>query len=312
MHNTLYLDHQELKLSLQSKFLTIHQQGKYLRSIPLHMLDRIVCRSSIEIKTAVLARLSASGIAVIIFGGRFGKLSALVLPGGTKDVSRRIRQYEIFSDPLQRSYWATRLISHKLQTQSRLLFHLSLKRKDASYVLTKAQRQIKSIRLQCLSENHLTLESLRGYEGAAANIYFKALQEVFPASLQFNGRNRRPPKDPVNALLSLGYTLIDSEVQQTLAITGLDLFLGIYHEPEHGRASLACDLTELYRHHIDRLSWHLINDRELRNYHFKYNDEACLLSKEGRQIYYPIYEKMAQSLRPKIRKFLLKLITARE
>jgi CRISPR-associated protein Cas1 len=147
-----------------------------------------------------------------------------------------------------------------------------------------------------------SVETLRGIEGGASHIYFKAFTCLFPASLNFNGRERRPPPDPVNALLSLGYTLLHGDIQKAVEIVGLDPWLGIYHEPAHGRPSLVCDLVEPYRPRIDAIVWTLIRNRILRDDHFSQDGDACLLNKNGRSIFYPVYESHLKNLRPLLRR----------
>jgi CRISP-associated protein Cas1 len=92
-----------------------------------------------------------------------------------------------------------------------------------------------SLHNHCVSN----LQVLCRLEGAAAAMYFEAYQQIFPADFKFNGRHRRPPPDPVNALLSLCYTLIHHEAVNALKMYGLDPMLGFYHQPYYGRDSLA-------------------------------------------------------------------------
>ena len=88
------------------------------------------------------------------------------------------------------------------------------------------------------------MERLRGIEGAAAAAYFQGFTRLFPPSLEFTGRNRRPPRDPVNAVLSLSYTPLHFEAVQAVCAAGLDPLIGFYHELVFGRESLASDLIE--------------------------------------------------------------------
>ncbi|MDO9225186.1 MAG: CRISPR-associated endonuclease Cas1 [Pseudomonadota bacterium] len=145
--------------------------------------------------------------------------------------------------------------------------------------------------------SNLAIASLRGIEGAAARAYFQGLAALFPASLEFSGRNRRPPRDPVNACLSLGYTLLHFDAVRACHIAGLDPLLGFYHRPSFGRESLASDLIEPLRPHLDRQVWHLFRDRILRADHFSQDKGACLLGKAGRAAFYQDYESHAAATR---------------
>ncbi|MFV0476264.1 MAG: CRISPR-associated endonuclease Cas1 [Parahaliea sp.] len=310
MASTLYLDRRGLSIGLQNKALTLHLDGEFQRSIPLALIGRVVCNSSVSVKTSVLASMAEQGIGVTLFGGRKGRLAAHLGGAGTLDVERRIGQYQCYLDENARIVWAQRLMAHKLLRQQRLLQRALSLRPDQRLPLTRGIKRIAVLYDKLRDEPMDNRDSLRGIEGAAARHYFEAYASILPASLEFKGRNRRPPKDPVNVLLSLGYTLLHGEVMQVLCSVGLDPWLGIYHDPAHGRASLVCDIQELYRHLVDRLVWRLLADRVLREHHFSQEGEACLLSKEGRALFYPQHEHLMQKLRPRLRRILLRLARA--
>jgi CRISPR-associated protein Cas1 len=305
MASTLYLDHRGLQLNLQGKALTIHQDGEYQRSIPLTLIERIICNASVTVKTSVLAGLADRGIGISLFGGRKGRVAAHLASAGTLDVERRIGQFRCYLDGTARTAWSVRLIAHKLLRQQRLLKQALQRRPDQRLALFKGIERIGALRKRLSDEAIGSIDTLRGIEGAAARHYFQAFAAILPSVLGFSGRNRRPPKDPVNALLSLGYTLLHGELQQAIASVGLDPWLGLYHEPAHGRASLVCDIQELYRHQIDELTWILTRERILREHHFAGEGGACLLTKEGRAIYYPLYETRMQAQRKRMRRVLL-------
>jgi CRISPR-associated protein Cas1 len=142
----------------------------------------------------------------------------------------------------------------------------------------------------------------RGLEGAAAAAYFRGYVCLFPESARFENRNRRPPKDPVNACLSLGYTLLHFDAVRACHVAGLDPLVGFYHRPAFGRESMACDLIEPLRPAIDRWTWHLFRDRTLRPESFSQDKGACLLNKAGRGRFYPAYEVVAAGLRRHLRR----------
>jgi CRISPR-associated protein Cas1 len=107
-------------------------------------------------------------------------------------------------------------------------------------------------------------EALRGIEGAAAARYFELFGAIVPREFSFDGRNRRPPRDPVNALLSFGYVLVGNELQSLLDGIGFDPYLGFFHRVDYGRPSLALDLLEEFRAAlVDRWTATLLNLRML-------------------------------------------------
>jgi CRISP-associated protein Cas1 len=307
MNGTLYLDRKNLALSLQSQALRIHHDGKLERTIPLSLIERIVLRASVDLSSSLLANLAHQGIGVTLYGGRHGKYSTHLGVSGTRDVSRRLAQYALYMDPKRRLDWSSRLVAHKLLRQIRLLQNARNRRPDLRRDMTHGLDQLGQHHRKLQDEPPLNIDSLRGIEGSASRIYFKAFVCLFPASLDFNRRERRPPPDPVNALLSLGYTLLHGDMQKAVETVGLDPWLGIYHEPAHGRPSLVCDLVEPYRACIDKVVWSLIRNRILRDDHFNRDGDACLLNKNGRSIFYPIYESHLKALRPVFRRVVHKV-----
>jgi len=124
--------------------------------------------------------------------------------------------------------------------------------------LTEAIAQLESSRERAARQT--AIESLLGVEGDAARIYFGMFGTMLRSDLTFAGRSRRPPRDPVNALLSFGYTLLTTELTGALAAQGLDPFVGVLHDLDYGRPSLALDLLEEFRQPIiDRLVLSVVN-----------------------------------------------------
>ena len=141
------------------------------------------------------------------------------------------------------------------------------------------------------------LDSLRGIEGAAAASYFQLLGRMVPESYGFDGRNRRPPRDPVNALLSLGYVLVGNELQALLDAIGFDPYLGIFHQLDYGRPSLALDLLEELRAPlIDRWTASLLNLGVLAPADFSGSPErGVFLTPPALKRYFAAYEKELSS-----------------
>ncbi len=141
--------------------------------------------------------------------------------------------------------------------------------------------------------------SLLGLEGGYAATYFGAYTTLFPPSLEFTKRVRRPPTDPVNALLSLCYTLLHYEAVREIEVIGLDPTIGFLHEFSYGRESLACDLVEAHRPAVDRFVWQMFRDRILtaRDFSRESGGPGCYLTKEGRKKLFPLHEQHMKELR---------------
>ena len=135
-----------------------------------------------------------------------------------------------------------------------------------------------------------------GVEGIAAVAYFDGLAKMCLGELKFEGRNRRPPRDPINALLSLGYVLIGNELSSLLDGMGFDPYIGFLHSIDYGRQSLALDMTEEFRCPVvDRFTLYLTNRNMLRAEDFETRDGGIFLKRDGLKRYFAEYEKWMTS-----------------
>lgn len=155
-----------------------------------------------------------------------------------------------------------------------------------------------------------------GCEGSASNQFFAGLRNILPMEIKFSSRNRRPPRDPVNSLLSLGYTLLHYEAVLEIYARGLDPFIGFLHELNFGRESLACDVIEPLRYIIEELVIKLVVERGFTEDIFYYESNgACLMSKLARQIFYKEYSGIQEKIRFKLAEqlnVLVNIIKSRE
>ena len=302
---TLYLDRKDLEIRHEGRHLCLYEAGERRGTLPLNLVDRVVIRGQTTLTTGVLGLLADEGIALVALCGRHGR-SASILQGRMHgDTRRRIAQYRWHHDEAERLEWARRLVALKLRAQARFLAEALSGRPDCRKPLTDAIAQIKRAQaaLQQDAGPAGGIARLNGIEGAAAAGYFGALVHLFPPGLQFTGRNRRPPRDPVNAALSLGYTLLHFEAVNACYQNGLDPYVGFYHEPAYRRESLAADLIEPLRSEVDRFIWRLFADRELRADQFTEEDGGCLLKKTGRAVFYARYEVFVRPLRRLLRRY---------
>jgi CRISPR-associated protein Cas1 len=305
--STLYIDQQFIRLQQDGNALAIYQNDKRQGTLPTSLLQRIVIRGRVQLDTAVIGWLSDQQISLMLMTGRHGRRLTHIPAGSHGDAWRRIRQYALYRNDPWRQQWSHRLMRHKLLAQRKLLTRELLRRPDQRYAVSKGIGQIKKA-LERLHESRPDIASLRGIEGASAAAYFNALAAVFPDSAGFDGRNRRPPKDPVNACLSLGYTLLHYEAVQSCFAKGLDPLIGFFHDLDHGRESLASDLIEPLRPYIDGMVLRLFVSQALQPSQFSREGEACLLNKEGRKVFYEHYEQQARPLRRLLRRALDRLL----
>lgn len=287
---TLYLDRRDLSLTLSGNTLAIYADGRREGTVPLHLLERVVLRSKVQLDSTALARLADSGVAITAFGGRFGDKLALVHGRTHNDGARRIGQYRLYDDAAWQQRWARVLVLLKLHRQQRLLSQALRERADQRHALTTALSAIERLIALVRFELRISPARLRGVEGAAAAAFFRGFCALFPDSLGFTARNRRPPRDPVNAVLSLGYTLLHAEAVRACHGAGLDPVIGYYHRLEFGRESLASDLIEPLRPLVDRFAWEQFRGRALTSDDFSVTEGACLLAKAGRARFFSAFE----------------------
>ena len=297
----LLLDRAQLEIKTEGDTLALYEAGVRRGTVPIKLIDRCVIHGAqTRLDSGVLAKLAEAGVTTVLMSPRSPRRVALVLGPQHNDAAVRLAQAQRVMDDLACRQWAASLVRAKLARQRRTLQHLQTARPDARKPLFDALQTLAAIgqnldaahALQTVDVSQsLPLESLRGYEGAAARAYFAGLAGVFAAALNFSGRNRRPPRDPVNVCLSLSYTMLHLQAVQSCTTAGLDPLLGFYHRPAFGRESLASDLIEPLRPAVDLWVWKLLRSRDLREDHFTLDKGACLLGKAGRQVFYAEWEK---------------------
>ncbi len=291
---TLYLDRSGLDVRDDRQTIAVYEGEERRQTVPIALLERVVIRGNVTLTTGLLGRLAEAGVAVALLGGRSLERTAMVLGRGHADARIRLAQYRRVHDPEWCAAWSRRIMQAKLRNQALFLEQAMRQRPDCRMALYHALETLQSCRLRLRNEADLSVSTIRGLEGAAAAAYFSGFGSLFPPSLQFTGRNRRPPRDPVNACLSLAYTLIHIEAVRAVHGAGLDPLIGFYHQPAYGRESLASDCMERLRPMVDRWVWDCVRNRTVRAEDFAMDKGACLLRKAGRQRFYQTFEILAR------------------
>lgn len=298
---TLFVDRKDSRLELRAGIVCVRSPGATAQQVPTALVERVVLRANTELSSATLASLANAGIGVLALGGRDGQRMAHLLGAPGKDIGRRITQVRRLQDTAFCHAWCQRVVHGKLHAQQRLLHSALQQRGDLRKPLLDAIATITAAR-DALSSS-ADVNSLRGLEGAGAAAFFRAYTHLFPASLDFHARRRRPPPDPVNAVLSLGYTLLLGLAVEAAHASGLDPAIGYLHTPYRGRQSLACDLMEPWRPWVDQLTWTLFRERALGAEHFsRVAGGACLLGKTGRSRFYARWAAHTKPLRRAMRR----------
>lgn len=249
----------DVEITARSGSLVLLRKGIPFQTIPPHEVDEVHLHGGAELTTAGRNFLLARGIDVVFLtldGRTRGRLVGEESSWG----ARRIAQYRLITDDAKRLGLARALVRGKIDNQITLVRarqkHLKRDELAEGILLLKAQVD--------RADRAPSLDSVRGVEGFAAKVYFGSFGVMLThEGFAWNGRNRRPPRDPVNAALSFGYTMLCNRVEHAVRRAGLDPYLGVLHETIRGAPALALDLAEEFRPVVDGLVLNLLNRRQL-------------------------------------------------
>lgn len=285
----LVLDKRDMLVRLEGKALRVERPDGALQRVPLGMLGMVVVHGAPAVTCDVWRALAERFIPAVLAPVRT-QGTAWLGAGLSTAIQVRCRQHELARDPAATLAVARQWIRLKLTMQRQLLAALPppLNAAPTTEIRAALERELAAV---------ATVESvagLMGVEGAAAAAWYGWLAAHLPAPWGFSGRNRRPPRDPVNALLSLGYTLLGAEMLSAVQEAGLDSALGFLHGIVPGRESLVLDLIEPLRPGVDALVLRLL-DRVVTPAHFtRHPAQGCRLDKEGRGVFYPAWANARQ------------------
>ena len=222
------------------------QRSEVLTSVPLGQVTQVALFGNISLTTPAIDALLAQDCEVV-FLSQNGEYRGRLIGNVTPHVPVRRAQYACLNKPEQLLEMAKGFVTAKMQHQRVLLQRHSREERSETALASIAHldRALDAV------PHKTTLESLRGLEGASTAAYFAAYRSFFSAEWKFIDRNRRPPADPVNVLLSFGYTLLAQAASGAAQTVGLDPFVGFLHEYVYNRPALALDLMEEFRPMID-------------------------------------------------------------
>lgn len=296
--NTLFITTPNIYLTLKGETVVVSQDDTVLGRIPLHNLEAI-CTFGYAGASPGLMHACAERNVSLTFLNAHGKFLARVIGESKGNVVLRKTQYRISDSEVQSVKIARNFIFAKVANQKWILERATRENpmridvpefKRISQKLTSDLEKI----LECED-----LELLRGLEGQAANAYFGLFDQMIlqqKETFYFKTRNRRPPTDHVNALLSFTYTLLAKDVSSALETVGLDAYVGFLHRDRPGRVSLALDLMEELRGVVaDRFVLKLINKKIVNAKDFvKKEDGAVLLTDDGRKKFLQAWQERKQ------------------
>ena len=296
--NTLFVTTQGAYLAKEGESVIVRVEKQTRLRIPVHTLGGIVCFGNVGCSPFLMGFCAERDVA-ISFLSEYGRFLARVQGPVSGNVLLRREQYRraddmTFSAQMARSVLTGKLANCRTVLQRALRDHSD--KLDADKV-SQVSKQI-SYSLKRLQED-VPLNSMRGIEGDAAHVYFKVFDHLITSQKEdffFQDRNRRPPLDNVNCLLSFLYTLVMHDVRSALESVGLDPAVGFLHRDRPGRPGLALDLMEEFRPFIaDRLTLSLINLSQVQKKGFKKSESgAVLMDDETRKTVLVAYQKRKQ------------------
>jgi len=287
--NTLFVTSEDSYLALENENVVVINGENKLGQFPLSILEGIVCFSYKGASPALMGACAGRGIQLCFMTPR-GRFLARVCGEDRGNVLLRKQQYRVSDSPAESCLIARNMILGKV-FNARWVLERTL-RDHGMRVDTEALRKVSTQLAQQLPaiETAVDLDTLRGLEGEASARYFSGFNQLIlnqKDDFSFEGRNRHPPRDNVNAMLSFAYTLLANDCGAALESVGLDSYVGFMHRDKPGRASLALELMEELRAPLaDRLVLTLINNRMVQKNHFRRQaDGVVLLNDDGRKLF---------------------------
>ncbi|WP_419190120.1 CRISPR-associated endonuclease Cas1 [Stieleria marina] len=301
----VYFNTQGMWIGKQSEVLQAKVEGKIVQQIRLQEINQVNLFGNVQLSTQAIQTMLNLDIPVVYFTQK-GYFYGITHSLGVKNIQVRREQFRFADQPTSCLDLARQIVRGKIRNQRTLLMR---NHREPSSVTLRELKRLSDHALDAAS-----LASLLGVEGAAGRAYFQsfagmlkvdcslesspgsALSKRRPA-FNFLGRNRRPPRDPVNALLSLAYSLLTKDCVVAATAVGLDPYLGFYHQIKPGKPALALDLMEPFRPLIaDSVVLTAINNRMVTPEHFLVAGESVVLSKTGRKHFLLAYEQRMDQL----------------
>ena len=286
----LYVQSAGTKIGRRGEELLVETRDGDKSTVRLVDTSQVCVFGSVQVSTQAIQELCDRGISLCYLsaGGWFYGITRGM---DHKNIELRRRQFQAASQPTACLTLARRFVTVKIRNQRTLI------RRNAEapppFLIDRMRELVDS------ANEVASLESLLGIEGTAARLYFEAFGPLFRTAagaprlgFDFDGRNRRPPKDPINALLSLGYALLSKDVMITLLGVGFDPYLGFFHQPRYGRPALALDVMEEFRPLIvDSVVLSAVNTGVVQADDFVRRGGAVALTTAGRGKFIRAYER---------------------
>ncbi|OYP35556.1 type I-C CRISPR-associated endonuclease Cas1c [Rhodopirellula sp. MGV] len=266
--NTLFVTTEGSYLAKEGASVLVRQQKQTLLRVPLHNLDGIVCFGRVGFSSQLAAACAANDVTLSLMS-TYGKFHASVVGYSPGNVLLRRQQYRVAADVNRSALIARNMVAAKIANSRQVYLRAARDCNDdcrRERLQVAAKKLLPAIAMVRCSED---LDQIRGYEGESAARYFAAFNELQndpESEFRISGRSRRPPLDPMNALLSFLYSILTHDAKSACEAAGLDSAVGFLHRDRPGRPGMALDLMEEFRSFLcDRLALSLVNRKQVKS-----------------------------------------------
>jgi CRISPR-associated protein Cas1 len=291
----LYLTEQGATLRKDSGTFLVTKDQKVLQKVPASKVEQVVIFGNVNITTPVIHYLLSEGIDCV-FCSNTGRYHGRLISTESKFGLLRQAQFQAVSNLDMRTRVAKQVVKGKLLNSRTMLMRYLREEQsgDLTSVVDAVRQSIEKLEVAA------DVGTVRGIEGYGGALYYNAFKSLLKQDLGFRARVRRPPRDPVNSLLSFGYTLLVYDIQAAIRTVGLDPFLGFLHSTEYSKPSLALDIMEEFRPIIvDSIVLRIANTRALTNEHFELSTERTgmvRMKQEAIKTFLEHYEGRVQTI----------------
>lgn len=287
LKNVIYVQTQGAWLHKDGENLVMKVENNTVARVPIHKLQGLVCFGQVSLSPFLMEHCAQNAITITLLN-QYGRFLSRVEGAVSGNVFLRRSQYRLADQtatalPLAKQFMLGKLYNQRSVIRRYLRDYSEKLDSQTLADLTFAEKRL----TRCLQQvpDSTEIDHLMGREGEAGAVYFDVFQHLIrQPDIQFNKRERRPPKDPVNSLLSFCYTLMTHDCRSALETTGLDPQFGFFHQLRAGRPSLALDMVEEFRPMVDRFVLSLINKRQIQPKDFEVlANQAMILKDEPRR-----------------------------
>ena len=285
MIETLYIITPGISIRQAGGLLILEQNHKVIRTLPIATVGNLVLGRTVQISTQVMFSLIKQGTLIQFVDYKYNVIGTLgdnhtILP-------RLLWQAKYFQDNCIALAGAKYIVHRKIKAQIAILDQYKKTRKIPMYTSVRSTLYTLLKRIKQAK----TIEGVRGIEGLASKTYFSVWETILSEPWEFTGRNRNPSLDPVNTLLSYGYSFLEREVRACLVTAGLDVRIGVLHSTNNRKDSFVFDMMDLFRQAVmDRFILKVLNCHMLKFNDFDISENGCFMSKSSTKKWIQIYE----------------------